>query len=245
MKENHYDDPVFFEQYSHFPRSVEGLSAAGEWHELRRMLPLLAGKRVLDLGCGFGWHCKYAADQGAAAVVGTDLSEKMLAGAREKNAAPCIQYRRLAMEELDYPSASFDVVLSSLALHYVEELAPVVRAVWDCLVPGGSFVFSCEHPVFTAAGAQEWCCDETGAPRHWPVDRYFDEGRRTAQFLGCAVTKYHRTLTSYLNTLLAVGFLLREVVEPQPDPRLLDVPGMRDELRRPMMLLVRAERPGA
>ena len=61
MKENKYDDSVFFEQYSHMPRSEQGLSAAGEWPALKALLPELAGKRVLDLGCGFGWHCRYAA----------------------------------------------------------------------------------------------------------------------------------------------------------------------------------------
>ena len=55
MKENKYDDSVFFEQYSHMPRSEQGLSAAGEWPALKALLPELAGKRVLDLGCGFGW----------------------------------------------------------------------------------------------------------------------------------------------------------------------------------------------
>ena len=146
MKENHYDDPAFFEQYSHFPRSVEGLSAAGEWHELRRMLPALAGKRVLDLGCGFGWHCKYAADRGAASVLGTDLSEKMLAGARERNADPRIQYRRMAMEEMDFAPGSFDLVISSLALHYVEDFAPVCRAVYDCLAEGGELCLLLRAP---------------------------------------------------------------------------------------------------
>ena len=53
MKENTYDDGTFFAQYSRFPRSVQGLSAAGEWHALREMLPDFTGKRVLDLGCGF------------------------------------------------------------------------------------------------------------------------------------------------------------------------------------------------
>ncbi len=63
MKENIYDNEDFFECYRRFPRSAKGLDAAGEWHELKRMLPPFRGKRVLDLGCGFGWHCVYAAEQ--------------------------------------------------------------------------------------------------------------------------------------------------------------------------------------
>ena len=244
MKENNYDNPAFFEQYVRFPRSVQGLSAAGEWHELERLLPGFSGKRVLDLGCGFGWHCRYASDHGAAAVIGVDLSEKMLETARIKNSAPAIQYRRSAMEDLTFPAGSFDVVLSSLALHYVEELEPLVGRIYDWLTPGGDFVFSCEHPVFTAEGSQEWVTGPDGAPLHWPVDRYFTEGRRPAHFLGCDVVKYHRTLTAYVQTLLGVGFVLKALVEPRPDPRLMDVPGMADELRRPMMLILAARKPG-
>ena len=147
------------------------------------------------------------------------------------------------MEEVDFPPASFEAVLSSLALHYVEELGPVFRRVWDWLAPGGDFVFSCEHPVFTAEGSQEWYPGPCGAPLHWPVDRYFTEGRRTARFLGCDVVKYHHTLTTYVQTLLETGFVLRALVEPKPDPWLMDVPGMADELRRPMMLLLSAHKP--
>ena len=109
MRENQYDDEAFFQAYSKFPRSVEGLRAAGEWHELEKLLPDFTGKRVLDLGCGFGWHCRYAAEHGATRVVGADLSEKMLAGARERNGGPRIEYVRAAMEDIDYPPDSFDV----------------------------------------------------------------------------------------------------------------------------------------
>ena len=154
MKENKYDDPQFFEKYSHMARSAQGLEGAGEWYALQKMLPDFSGKRVLDLGCGFGWHCRYAADHGAAAVIGVDLSEKMLEKARADTFDGRIHYVRGAMEEVDFPPASFEAVLSSLALHYVEELGPVFRRVWDWLAPGGDFVFSCEHPVFTAEGSR-------------------------------------------------------------------------------------------
>lgn len=57
-----YDDEHFFEQYAQMTRSRYGLSGAGEWHQLKEMFPPLKGSRVLDLGCGYGWHCKYAVD---------------------------------------------------------------------------------------------------------------------------------------------------------------------------------------
>jgi SAM-dependent methyltransferase len=54
MQENKYDDDVFFEKYGNMPRSLGGLEAAGEWPALKNILPDFAGKRVLDLGCGYG-----------------------------------------------------------------------------------------------------------------------------------------------------------------------------------------------
>ena len=85
MKENKYDNSDFFSQYSQMSRSVEGLKGAGEWHVLQKMLPDFAGKRVLDLGCGFGWHCVYAIEHGATHVTGIDISKKMLEEARKRN----------------------------------------------------------------------------------------------------------------------------------------------------------------
>ena len=74
MKENKYDNEIFFEKYSEMNRSKEGLKGAGEWSELKKVLPDFNGKTVLDLGCGYGWHCKYAVDNGASYVIGTDIS---------------------------------------------------------------------------------------------------------------------------------------------------------------------------
>ena len=240
MKENKYDDEQFFEKYSQMLRSQKGLTGAGEWSELQKLLPDFEGRTVLDLGCGFGWHCKYAAEHGAAAVLGTDISRKMLEKARQINAAPQIEYRRGAMEDLRFTDASFDVVLSSLAFHYVRDFTPLVQRISGWLRSGGSFVFSVEHPVFTAYGTQDWFYDKNGKILHFPVDNYYYEGIREAVFLGEKVTKYHRTLTTYLDTLLQNGFLLRHVVEPQPPAEMLHLEGMKDEMRRPMMLLVSA-----
>lgn len=243
MKENKYDDMDFFQKYNEFPRSAKGLAAAGEWHELKKMLPDFSGKRVLDIGCGFGWHCMYAAEQGAASVVGMDISGKMLAVARAKTGFPNVEYRLGAMEDMDFPADSFDAVLSSLAFHYTPDFRAVCRLVNGCLVSGGDFVFSVEHPVFTAQGRQDWAYGADGDILHWPVDNYFAEGKRDTVFLGEPVVKYHKTLTTYLNTLMEEKFLLTGVVEPKPADDLLQaMPEMRDELRRPMMLIVSARK---
>lgn len=242
MKENKYDDEVFFQKYSQMLRSQKGLQGAGEWSELRKILPAFQGKSVLDLGCGYGWHCRYAAEHNAAKVLGTDISEKMLSTARRINAAPQIEYRRAAMEDLQFAAGTFDVVLSSLAFHYVKDFAPLVANIFDWLRPDGSFVFSVEHPVFTAYGTQDWYYDQDGKILHFPVDNYYYEGQREAIFLGERVVKYHRTLTSYLNTLLCSGFILEHVIEPQPPAEMLHLTGMKDEMRRPMMLLVSARK---
>ena len=242
MKENKYDNDIFFKKYSEMNRSKEGLKGAGEWSELQKVLPDFGGKRVLDLGCGFGWHCLYAAVHGAKYVLGTDISEKMLANAAKKNGHERIEYRLSAMEDLDFPAESFDVILSSLAFHYVRDFAPLVEKIADWLAPGGIFVFSAEHPVFTAYGTQDWYYDDEGNILHFPVDNYYYEGKREAVFLGEKVIKYHRTLTTYINTLLINGFGLLHLIEPEPPEEMLSMPGMADEMRRPMMLIVAAEK---
>lgn len=70
---NEYDNEKFFEEYAKMSRSKEGLKAAGEWHQLKPLFPSLEGKSVLDLGCGYGWHCKFAEEQGATKILGIDL----------------------------------------------------------------------------------------------------------------------------------------------------------------------------
>ena len=84
MAQNIYDNPEFFSGYTQYPRQVIGLDGATEWPAVRAMLPPVDGKRVADLGCGFGWASRWMRAQGAASVQGFDLSEKMIARARQE-----------------------------------------------------------------------------------------------------------------------------------------------------------------
>lgn len=239
MKQNKYDDPAFFEAYSKMPRSTDGLKSAGEWEVFRTNLPELSGKKVLDLGCGYGWHCQYAADQGAEAVVGIDLSEKMLQKARELIDKENVTFEQCAIEDFDANEASFDVIFSSLALHYVEDLSSVFLKASKLLKSKGVLCYSVEHPVFTSNSSQDWYY-ENNKIKHWPLDNYFLEGERKTIFLGSEVIKYHRTIETQISTLLSEGFEIRSVLEPKPSDEMVEKMGWHDELRRPMMLIITA-----
>ncbi|MCC6467455.1 MAG: class I SAM-dependent methyltransferase [Alphaproteobacteria bacterium] len=242
MTQNIYDNPDFFAGYSKLPRSVDGLDAAPEWPVLRAMLPAMGGLAVVDLGCGYGWFCRWARANGAARVLGLDVSEKMLARARADTHDAAIAYARADMERLELPASSFGLAYSSLALHYIEGLRGLMAVVHRALVPGGSLVFSVEHPIYTAPAEPKWSSADDGR-KTWPVDRYLDEGARSTDWLAKGVIKQHRTIATYLNMLLGLGFTLARVEEWGPTTAQIEArPALADERQRPPFLLVAARR---
>jgi SAM-dependent methyltransferase len=243
MAQNIYDNPAFFEGYAQLPRSVQGLDGAPEWPTLKSMLPDLAGKTVIDLGCGYGWFCRSARELGAAQVTGVDISEKMLARAAELTADPAITYQRRDLEDVKLEDNSLDLVYSSLALHYLPELDTLFRHVQRALKPGGSLVFSMEHPIYTCASCQGWLTDDNGE-RFWGVNQYQQEGQRVSNWLADGVIKYHRTLGTTLNALIHAGLSLREVNEWGPTQAQIDAwPALAEEAERPMLVLIAAVKP--
>ncbi len=242
MTQNIYDDPAFFEGYGSMRRSVEGLAGAPEWPAIRAMLPDLAGARVVDLGCGYGWFCRFARERGAARVLGLDVSERMLARAKAMTGDPAIVYDRTDLERLALPEASFDLAYSSLAFHYIADFAGLLAAIHRALAPGGRLVFSMEHPIYMAPRDPAWSADSEGR-RIWPLDSYRIEGPRTTNWLAQGVVKQHRTLGTTLNLLIGAGFTIRHVEEWGPtDEQLAAQPELAEERDRPMFLLVAADR---
>ena len=226
MAQNIYDNAGFFAGYSQLRRSREGLDGMPEWPALKAMLPDLKGRRVVDLGCGFGWFCRWAREAGAADVLGLDVSENMLARARETTRDSAIRYRQADLETIDLPPAAFDIAYSALTLHYIESLARLFATVHRALVPGGHFVFSAEHPLYTAQGPE-----------------YLDEGPRTSDWLAKGVVKQHRTLATTFNLLAEAGFSVRHVEEWGPTREQMAAhPEWKIEHRQPSFLLVAAHR---
>lgn len=144
----------------------------------------------------------------------------------------------LPIEDIDFPEAQFNVVFSSLAFHYIESFEAICNKVYRCLKAQGAFIFSVEHPIFTSRAEQDWYYDDQGNRLHWPVDNYQNEGFRETSFLTDSVIKYHRTFSTYMNSLINAGFHIKAVKEPTPSEEMLqNVPEMKDEFRRPMFLL--------
>jgi SAM-dependent methyltransferase len=243
--QNIYDDPGFFAGYSTLERFGAGWERALEHADLLALLPEVDGRRVLDLGCGTGQLARYLATIGAAEVAGVDVSERMLALARAEWAHPRVTYRREAVEKVAFPPARFDVVVSSLVFHYVDDYRALVLRIAGWLAPGGVLVYSTEHPVFTARLPGEgWVLDDAGRRTRWGLDRYADEGAREETWFVPGVRKVHRMLATLINGLLDAGLVVERVVEPIPSEQWLhDHPLARDERRRPMFLLVRARKP--
>lgn len=153
-------------------------------------------------------------------------------------------YKNLSIEDSDFKDDQFDLVLSSQAFHYVESFELICEKVFRYIKPGGSFVFSVEHPIFTSRDEQSWYYDEKGNALHWPVDHYQSEGLRETSFLTENVTKYHRTVSTYINELIKAGLTIKKVEESRVTTKAIENnPLMKDENRRPMFLLISVYKP--
>ena len=242
MTQNIYDDPDFFAGYSQLARSKKGLDGAPEWDALRALLPNLQGLNVLDLGCGYGWFSRWATQQGAQQVLALDVSERMLAKARASEPTQGITYLRADLEHLSLDTERFDLAYSALAFHYVEHLPRLFDTLFAALKPGERLVFSIEHPIYMASRHADWLTLPDGS-RYWPVSHYQNEGLRQTDWLAPGVVKYHRTQGNLLNALIRAGFSLQHIEDWGPSPEQLAAqPALNDEMHRPMMLLVSANK---
>jgi SAM-dependent methyltransferase len=245
MAQNIYDDKKFFEGYSQLPRQVHGLSGTPEWDSFRSLIPNVRGARVVDLGCGYGWLCRWARENGAENVLGVDLSENMLKKAKAFPEDPAITYLQADLETLKLPQSSYGIVYSSLTLHYLKNLRELVVQVYKALTPGGAFIFSVEHPIYTSPKEPGFIQNAEG-DRVWPLDSYLSEGPRTTNWFADGVIKQHRTIATYILILLAAGFNVADIEEWGPsNEQIRQNPDWAENLDRPMFLLLKAVKPEA
>ena len=236
-RQNVYDNQTFYDSYQEMRTATSGINEAIEQPAFRSMLPPVAGRAVVDLGCGDGQLGRELAAMGASSVLGIDPSRRMLALAKDRTFDHRIRYLQAFAEDVTLPAASVDIVVSSLALHYVAELDELLARLAAWLRPGGWLVASLEHPIRTAAPEQQ-------TDNLYVVDRYAQEGPRHTSWYIDGVVKYHRRLSTIINSVIGAGLDIRQVKEPTPTATSIeDRPELQNHQRRPALLLLSATKP--
>ena len=198
---------------------------------VERLLGEVKGKKLLDAGCGEGYLARYYAKKGAD-VTAIDLSQRLIETSEQltDSEGVTIDYR---VDNVCYiesvPNVEFDVILSNLVLLNVPSLDDAIKEFQRVLKIGGILVFSIVHPAFNFYGPGSWEMGEKDADTkrraglYFKVDRYFEEEEyerywktQEGDTFPEPISFFHRTLSTYLNSLSRAGFRLLEFAEPQP-----------------------------
>lgn len=200
-------------------------------------LGIVAGARVLDLGCGDGTTLPLLCRAGASTYLGIDGSAAMVAEANEAFGSAVARFQHGDIEDFDATDESFDLVVSRMALHYLADLDAVIDRVRRALMPNGRFVFSVVHPTITSHDNAP-----SGQRTSWNVDDYFVRGRRNRSWFGSTVSWHHRTIEDHVRLLVERGFRLDVLSECEPAPSAFgdDVDELARRRRVPLMLLLAA-----
>lgn len=243
-KQNIFDNTEFFEGYKKIRNNPHSHNNMLEKPALFSMLPNVKDLTILDLGCGYGENCRELKRLGARHVVGIDISEKMLEVANKENKSDGIEYICISMENISSLNHKYDLILSSLAIHYVQDFDKLIEDISNLLNDNGIFIFSQEHPLTTSSKSDNnWTKDESGNVLHYNLSDYGIEGKRETQWIVNGIIKYHRTFSTLLNTLITKGFRIEAVEEPIPDEKLVqEFPKFKKSYDKPDFLLIKSKK---
>jgi trans-aconitate methyltransferase len=209
-----FDLPGVMERYGHLRDRLNDGNALMEEPHVIDLLGDVKDRAIVDLGCGDGRFGVWLAEQGCSSYTGLDASTQMVGLARTRLARS--PHAKVVVQDInDWRPApgTAGLVTARMSLHYIQDLPGVIERVGHCLIPGGRFVLSVEHPVITS--------DYTSAsgddvPDSWRVTNYFVRGPRTVQWLGQDAIKYHRTMEDYFRILQQTGLAIHQLREGEP-----------------------------
>ena len=242
---NVYDNETFLKGYLGIRENENNHNNLIEQPSMKKLLPSLYGKRVLDLGCGYGENAMEFIKNGAKCVVGVDISTKMLDIAKSKNAHLCIQYLNMDMAKIDEIDEKFDLVYSSLAFHYIEDFKKLLKSIHNLLNEDGVLLFSQEHPLTTATidGKGDFNKSEDGKYLSYTFSNYNQGGKRVVSWFIDGLVKYHRTFSDIINAIVHTGFKIIGIEEPMPEKEIIErVPRMVKELIKPSFLIIKVKK---
>ncbi|MCM3169878.1 class I SAM-dependent methyltransferase [Peribacillus frigoritolerans] len=200
---------------------------------LLSLMETVRNKNILDAGCGEGYLSRILA-RSEATVTAVDYSSRMIEIAKGRTPNDLlIDYRQGNCEDLNsLEDKSFDLIVSNMVIQDLANYEKAFQEMYRLLVDGGCFIFSILHPCFVTPESG-WEKTKDGKKLHWNVDKYFYEGVYE-QGLGDKekMLFFHRTLTSYINTLIKTGFILECIIEPKPSKEMLEkYPSFEEDFR--------------
>jgi SAM-dependent methyltransferase len=233
-----YSDPEAVHEYITYRDEGQSRNALIEEPTFLSMLGEVRGLDCLDLGCGYGYYSELAASMGAR-VTAIDRAPLMIDEAKRRTKA-AVDYSVVDIEEAEFPPDNFDVVFSNLAFHYIDDIHSLFRRVFRWIRGGGRFVFSVEHPIYTAAkDLDQWADAEHS---RWIVSDYFREGERWGPF----GRRYHHTFQTWTGAGMTAGFLVTDIREPEALPSAhVTTPSLSEDENRPLMLLLSYRKPSS
>jgi len=223
------------------------------------MLPNVAGFTGLDIGCGEGNNTRLLAKRGAR-VTAIDIAEHFIAHASQAEAhEPLgIDYQVASAVDLPFADASFDFATAFMSFMDIPETDRLFAEAWRVLKPCGFLQFSICHPCFDTPYRRN-LRDANGRTYALEVGDYFRnlEGEIAEWLFGAApphakqglpkfkTPRFTRTISQWLNLLIATGFRLEQIAEPRPsDETVRACPDMQDAQVVAYFLHVRVRKPG-
>jgi len=240
--------------FDRFTTAEDSFSENVERPALDRLMGDVAGRRLLDLGCGSAIYSVQFAQRGAQ-VVGLDLSETMISLARERAQAQGVQADfRVAdiREPLPFGNAQFDVIFTATTLHYVDDLGGLMKEVERVIKPDGRLVAGVLHPMSTSRfppansdeleGLDPWEAWYFGSALRRIETPWLGFGEVKAE--GRSILCYHHTLSEYFDAVSAAGLAITELVEPAPPAEFAGKNAARynEAMRVPLFLVFKAEK---
>lgn len=242
--QNIYDNQDFFNGYQRIRQNPLSANNMIEKPALFSLCPSFIGKKVLDLGCGYGENCLEFIRLGARKVVGIDISKNMIAVANDEIQNDKITFLEMSMSDLSSIHETFDFIISSLAFHYIEDFDALLHQIYQLLNDDGLLIFSQEHPINTALLTDNhWTYDEKGNVLHFNLSNYANPGKRAVHWIVDDVIKYHRTFSLLTNSVIDAGFTIEKVLEPLPSHETIEqAPAYAKRIHKPDFLFIKARK---
>jgi trans-aconitate methyltransferase len=236
-----YDNQEFFDRYMKRRHRAESPNTLIENPSLFELIGDVKGKHILDLGCGDATLGKDLLQQQCSSYIGIDGSENMCKKAADNLEHTQGKVIQSTMEDYKYQPSAIDLVVSQLAIQYIEDFGDLAKHVFKTLKNGGHFVFSVQHPLLTSSFKS---MTEGGKRNDWIVDDYFYSGKRVEPWIGENVVKYHRTIEEYFAALQNAGFKIRSLKEATPQAKNFENPDeFKRRMRIPLFLLFSCDKP--